>query len=81
MPKTAPYGEAAVRSLSPGETRVMELISRGLTNRQTAAELGLSVHAVKFHLSSIYRRLGVANRTEASRRYLLAHPVGAGLEA
>jgi hypothetical protein len=53
MPKTAPYGEAAVRSLSTGETRVMELIFHGLTNRRAAA----------------------------SRRYLLAPPVGAGLEA
>jgi len=53
MLSPAPYGDAALRSLSPGETRVIELISRGLTNRQTAAELGLTVHAVKFHLSSI----------------------------
>ena len=81
MLSPAPYGDAALRSLSPGETRVIELISRGLTNRQTAAELGLTVHAVKFHLSSIYRKLGVANRTEASRLYLLAPPPGANLEA
>jgi DNA-binding CsgD family transcriptional regulator len=81
MLKSAPYGDVALRSLSPGETRVIDLISRGLTNRQTAAELGLSVHAVKFHLSSIYRKLEVANRTEASRLYLLALPAEAGLEA
>jgi len=32
------------------------------------------VHAIKFHLSSVYRKLGVANRTEASRLYLLSRP-------
>jgi DNA-binding CsgD family transcriptional regulator len=74
MLSPAASGDPDVRSLSPGETRVMELASRGLTNRQAAAELGLSVHAIKFHLSSVYRKLGVANRTEASRLYLLSHP-------
>jgi DNA-binding CsgD family transcriptional regulator len=66
-------GDADLRLLSPRETRVVELASRGLTNRQAAAELGLTIHAVKFHLSSVYRKLGVANRTEASRLYLLSH--------
>jgi DNA-binding CsgD family transcriptional regulator len=69
----ASSGDADLRLLSPRETRVVELASRGLTNRQAAAELGLTIHAVKFHLSSVYRKLGVANRTEASRLYLLSH--------
>jgi DNA-binding CsgD family transcriptional regulator len=69
----ASSGDADLRLLSPRETRVIELASRGLTNRQAAAELGLTIHAVKFHLSSVYRKLGVANRTEASRLYLLSH--------
>ena len=69
----ASSGDADLRVLSPRETRVVELASRGLTNRQAAAELGLTIHAVKFHLSSVYRKLGVANRTEASRLYLLSH--------
>ena len=51
--------------LSPRECEVMEAISLGLTNRQAAAELDVTVHAVKFHLASIYRKLGVANRTQA----------------
>lgn len=42
------------------------MISRGLTNSQIAKRLGLSVHAVKYHLASVYRKLGVANRTEAA---------------
>lgn len=54
------------KPLSPREAEVLELISRGLTNSQVAKGLGLSVHAVKFHLASVYRKLGVANRTEAA---------------
>lgn len=42
----------------------------GLTNGQIAERLNVTVHAVKFHLASIYRKLGVANRTEAAVLYL-----------
>ena len=38
----------------------------GLTNHQVAARLEVTIHAVKFHLASIYRKLGVTNRTEAA---------------
>ena len=37
-----------------------------MTNGQIAELLEVTVHAVKFHLASIYRKLGVANRTEAA---------------
>jgi DNA-binding NarL/FixJ family response regulator len=46
------------------------MASTGLTNPQMAERLEVSVHAVKFHLASIYRKLGVANRTEAAVVYL-----------
>lgn len=55
----------ALASLSHREVEVLERIATGRTNREVAAELSVSVHAVKFHLASIYRKLGVANRTEA----------------
>lgn len=51
--------------LSPRELQVLRMAARGLTNTEIAAQLGLTVHAVKFHLSSIYRKLEVTNRTEA----------------
>jgi DNA-binding CsgD family transcriptional regulator len=51
---------------------VLERTARGRTNAQTAAELDITTHAVKFHLASIYRKLGVANRTEATARYVSA---------
>jgi DNA-binding NarL/FixJ family response regulator len=49
---------------------VLEMTSHGFTNTQMAGRLGVTVHAVKFHLASIYRKLGVANRTEAAVAYL-----------
>jgi DNA-binding CsgD family transcriptional regulator len=42
------------------------MISRGLTNAECAARLSVTVHAIKFHLSQVYRKLGVSNRTEAA---------------
>ena len=53
--------------LSPRELEVLEMASLGLTNSEIGRRLHVSVHAVKFHLAAIYRKLGVANRTEASR--------------
>lgn len=54
--------------LTERESQVLQLLARGLANKQIAAELGISEHTVKFHVSSIYTRLGVANRAEAVRR-------------
>jgi two-component system nitrate/nitrite response regulator NarL len=60
------------RSLSPREAQVMQLMTEGMTNRQIAGHLSVTVHAVKFHLASIYRKLGVHNRTEAAVAFLEA---------
>lgn len=53
--------------LTDRETEVLALLSRGLANKQIATALGISEHTVKFHVSSIYAKLNVANRTEAVR--------------
>lgn len=59
--------------LSPREVEVLGMVaSLGLTNAQIAERLHLSIHAVKFHLAAVYRKLGVANRTEAAVAYTLA---------
>ena len=58
------------RLLSPREAQVMQLMREGMTNRQIASHLSVTVHAVKFHLASIYRKLGVHNRTEATVAFL-----------
>ncbi len=46
------------------------MTSEGLTNIQIAGRMNVTVHAVKFHLSSVYRKLGVSNRTEAAVLFL-----------
>jgi two-component system, NarL family, response regulator YdfI len=56
--------------VSPREVQVLEMTSQGLTNDEIAKRLNVTTHAVKFHLASIYRKLGVANRTEAAVVYL-----------
>ena len=57
-------------SLTDRESEVLGLLSRGLANKQIAATLGISEHTVKFHVSSIYTKLNVTNRTEAMREGL-----------
>jgi DNA-binding CsgD family transcriptional regulator len=61
--------------LSPRENEVLGLASLGLTNQQIALRLHVTVHAVKFHLAGIYRKLGVSNRTEAVVHLLRAGSV------
>ena len=46
------------------------MTSEGMTNSEIAVRMQVTVHAVKFHLASIYRKLGVANRTEAAVAFL-----------
>jgi DNA-binding NarL/FixJ family response regulator len=56
---------------SPGltrrETEILKLVAEGHTNAQLAKMLWVTEQTVKFHLSNVYRKLDVANRTEASR--------------
>jgi len=47
---------------------VLELVSQGLSNKLIARQLQISEHTVKFHISSITTKLGVASRTEAVSR-------------
>jgi DNA-binding NarL/FixJ family response regulator len=56
--------------LTEREAEVLGLLSKGLANKQIAATLGISEHTVKFHVSSIYTKLNVTNRTEAVREGL-----------
>jgi DNA-binding NarL/FixJ family response regulator len=58
---TAPVG------LTKREIQILRLAAEGYSNSQLARMLWVTEQTVKFHLSNIYRKLGVANRTEASR--------------
>ena len=53
--------------LTDRESEVIGLLAKGLANKQIAIALGISEHTVKFHVSSIYTKLNVTNRTEAVR--------------
>lgn len=53
--------------LTNRETEVLQLLARGKANKQIALDLAISEHTVKFHISSIYTKLGAGNRTEAVR--------------
>jgi DNA-binding CsgD family transcriptional regulator len=50
--------------LTPQEVRIAHAVAAGPTNKEVAAELFLSPKTIEFHLSSIYRKLGIRSRTE-----------------
>jgi DNA-binding NarL/FixJ family response regulator len=54
--------------LTHREIEVLALLAEGLPNKPIAVRLGISDQTVKFHISSIYGKLGAANRTDAVRR-------------
>jgi DNA-binding NarL/FixJ family response regulator len=71
LDEAAQQGERlSLLALTPRELEVLQMIAFGMTNAEAASRLHLSVHAIKFHLAAIYRRLGVNNRTEAAVTYL-----------
>ncbi len=53
--------------LTERELTILRLVAEGLSNMDIAGKLYVTEQTVKFHLSNIYRKLGVANRTEATR--------------
>jgi len=52
-------------SLTPRERSVLELLARGKSNKEIAAQLAASERTIKFHVSAIFTKLGATNRTEA----------------
>jgi DNA-binding CsgD family transcriptional regulator len=50
--------------LTPSERRIAELAARGASNSEIAGSLFLSIRTVETHLTSAYRRLGIASRRE-----------------
>jgi DNA-binding NarL/FixJ family response regulator len=61
-------------NLSEREYELLSLVAEGLTNAQVAERLSVTEHTVKFHLQNIFRKLGVANRTEAARFFHQRQP-------
>jgi DNA-binding NarL/FixJ family response regulator len=57
----------AADALTRREADVLEYLARGAGNQEIAGALNVSVNTVKFHLSSLYAKLEVSNRTQALR--------------
>jgi DNA-binding NarL/FixJ family response regulator len=55
---------AGAGTLTPAQERVARLAAGGLTNKQIAAQLYVSVAAVEFHLRNVFRKLGISSRRE-----------------
>jgi DNA-binding NarL/FixJ family response regulator len=69
-PGSVGAGEAAAATpggLTNRELAILKLVAEGLPNLDIASRLFVTEQTVKFHLSNIYRKLGVGNRTEATR--------------
>lgn len=69
-------GKAA--GLSERESEILNALARGLSNEAIAKQLWVAEQTVKFHLTNIYRKLGVSNRTEAAR-YAFQHGLISGV--
>jgi DNA-binding NarL/FixJ family response regulator len=72
-PAQRPLPGADGSRLTARELEVLGLVAAGLTNGDIARELWVTEQTVKFHLSNVYRKLGVGNRTEATH---YAHVTG-----
>jgi DNA-binding NarL/FixJ family response regulator len=66
-PRTRAGGGDVRGELTPREIEILRMLAEGLANKQIAARLGISEHTVKFHIASVYAKLGASSRTEAVR--------------
>jgi len=65
--KTAQQDAVKAAGLTDRETTILKALPRGLSNEAIGKELWVAQQTVKFHLTNIYRKLDVKNRTEAAR--------------
>jgi DNA-binding NarL/FixJ family response regulator len=63
---TSRHAAPAVVELTPREHEVLGLVREGLANKQVARRLGISERTVKAHLTSVFQRIGVTDRTQAA---------------
>jgi DNA-binding NarL/FixJ family response regulator len=59
------HERAAQALLTPRELEVLAAIGTGLANKEIARQLGISLHTVKFHIESLFLKLGARSRAEA----------------
>lgn len=58
--------EPLTESFTPRQKEVVEMMMKGLSNKKIASEMGLVEATIKMHITAIFKRLGVSNRTEAA---------------
>ncbi len=68
LPEAMDRETPPLEDLTPREVEVLQLLAEGLSNRAIALQLRISEHTVKFHINSIFGKLGVQSRTEAAVR-------------
>ena len=61
----ARVGERLLAHLTPREIEVLHLLARGLSNKEIGAQLGVVEGTVKIHITSVFNKLGVSDRTQA----------------
>ena len=67
LPDDSSSTAAKAAGLTQRELAILTALAQGLSNAAIAKQLWVAPQTVKFHLTNIYRKLGVANRTEAAR--------------
>jgi two-component system nitrate/nitrite response regulator NarP len=67
-----------IHSLTRRERALLEALSQGLTNKDLARDFGISANTVKYHLSNMFEKLGVANRAQAIAFYYASRLPGEG---
>jgi len=67
MPELGEAAIAKAAGLTERELTIIKAVARGLSNQAIAKELWVTEQTVKFHLTNIYRKLRISNRTEAAR--------------
>ena len=70
-----PLPEEGPVLLTPRELEVLAALGSGLSNKAVARQLGISPHTVKFHIESLFRKLGACSRAQAVAKGLKQHIV------
>jgi DNA-binding NarL/FixJ family response regulator len=67
--QTQPAAPVEAGKLSPREREILELIVPGLSNKEIADRLNISIESIRWHLKNIYHKLHVHSRTEAASKF------------
>jgi DNA-binding NarL/FixJ family response regulator len=66
MTRHSKNNQNTLESLTPRQQEVVNMMMKGLSNKKIALEIGIAEATIKMHVTAIFKRLGVSNRTEAA---------------